>query len=299
MRYAAANTIEEALAALEPGAEVLAGGTDLVVGARSGRRALPETLIAIDRIAELKQLQTEADGTLTIGALVNHETLYRSRTVREAATAISDGAGVIGSPATRHVGTIGGNLANGSPAMDTGAPLVVLGARVELRSAQRQRTIPVEELFAGPGRTHIARDELLVAVQVPPAGERAGSAYVRLEYRRAMEITVVGVAASVALDPGGDTIESTRLALSSVAPTIIRAHDAEAALVGGQARDASFEAAGRSAAEIARPISDVRAGADYRRAMIAVIVKRALDAATTRARGVYVTVPASHHESNA
>jgi CO/xanthine dehydrogenase FAD-binding subunit len=300
VRYTAPSTVEEALAALQSeGAEVIAGGTDLVVGARNGRRTLPEALVAIHRIESLKQLEIDADGALTLGALVSHEMLYRSSVVRAGSTALADGAAVIGSPATRHVGTLGGNLANGSPAMDTGAPLVVLGAEVTLRSAQGERRIPVQGLFAGPRRTHIAPGELLVSLHVPPPGERAGSAYVRLEYRQAMEITVVGAAAFVQLGGGDDRIERARLALSAVAPTIISVPEAERRLEGGPPTRGAFDHAAAAAAEMARPITDVRADAGYRRAMVRVIVRRALEAATARASGEELPVPASHHHPEA
>jgi CO/xanthine dehydrogenase FAD-binding subunit len=296
VKYTLAATLEEALAALaSPGSEVIAGGTDLLVGVRNCRRELPEALVVIHEIAALKKLGSGAEGGLMIGALVNHETLYRSPLVRDAWTAIADGAAVIGSPATRHVGTVGGNLANGSPAMDTGAPLVVLGAQVTLRSSRAERRMAVEELFAGPRRTNLAPDELLVSVEVPRPAERTGSAYVRLEYRQAMEITVVGAAALVQVDPTGQRIQGARLALSAVAPTIVRAPEAEAGLEGAPVQPRSFEDAGRAAADIARPITDVRADAGYRRAMVAVIVRRGLEAATARARGAAVRVPASHH----
>ena len=182
---------------------------------------------------------------------------------------------------------------------DTGTPLVVLGAELSLRSAHGQRRIAVQDLFAGPGRTNVAPDELLIAVHVSRPPEGTGSAYVRLEYRLAMEITVVGAAALVALDAGGERIERARLALSSVAPTIVSTPEAERGLEGAPASRASFEQAGRAAAQAARPITDVRASADYRRAMVGVIVARVLEAAPARARGVEVPVPASHHHLGA
>ena len=293
MRYTAAQTLEDAIRALMSGdTAVIAGGTDLVVGSRSGRRALPDSVVAIHEIAALRELISER-GTLTVGALVNHETLYRSAEVRQSATALADGAALIGSPATRHLGTLGGNLANGSPAMDTGAPLVVLGATVLLRSALGERRLDVEDLFLGPGQTRIGAEELLVSVHIPAIPKHAGSAYVRLEYRQAMEITVAGAAAAIVLEPGGKRIAAARLALSSVAPTVVSVPEAERLLVEGSATPAAFEAAGRLAAAAARPISDVRAAEEYRRAMVSVVVRRALGAATARARGAEVPVPAS------
>ena len=159
--------------------------------------------------------------TLVLGALVNHAEIEASDDVRPAGRGLADGSALVGSPATRNVGTIGGNVMNASPAMDTGAPLLVLGAEVELRSQAGSRTVAVVRSVDGPGRDLApATDELCVAVQVPALPARSGSAYVRLEYRRAMEIAVVGAAAAVTLNGDGD-VEACRVALTAVAPTIV------------------------------------------------------------------------------
>ena len=147
-------------------------------------------------------------------------------------SALADGSALVGSPATRHVGTIGGNIMNSSPAMDTGAALLVLEAEVELRSQGGSRTVALADLWTGPGTTSAQPDELLVSVHVPELPTRSGSAYVRLEYRRAMEIAVVGAAAAVTLNGDGD-VEACRVALTAVAPTIVaRRRGAEAAIAG-------------------------------------------------------------------
>jgi CO/xanthine dehydrogenase FAD-binding subunit len=148
----------------------------------------------------------------------------------------------------------------------------------------------------GPGRTVASRGELLTEITVPAPAAGSGSAYVRLEYRRAMEIAVVGAAAFVTLTDHG-RIAAARVALTSVAPTIVRAPEAEAALVGATAEPAMFRAAAEGAAAAARPIDDVRASADYRRAMLVVVVARTLAAAAARARGESIPVPASRWAS--
>ena len=170
-------------------------------------------------------------GTLVLGALVNHAEIEASDEVGAGWTGLADGSALVGSPATRHVGTIGGNIMNSSPAMDTGAALLVLGAEVELRSQNGSRTVALSELWTGPGKTSAAADELLVQVRVPALPARSGSAYLRLEYRRAMEIAVVGAAAAVTLNGDGD-VEACRVALTAVAPTIVRSPSAEAAIAG-------------------------------------------------------------------
>ena len=140
MSFVVASTIDEVVAAMADGARPIAGGTDLVVGARHGKAPLPESLVAVDRVDELASITT-ADGVVRIGAGVTHARLMTDPVVVGSYTAIADASALVGSPATRNVGTLGGNVMNGSPAMDTGAPLVVLGAMIELVSASGTRSI--------------------------------------------------------------------------------------------------------------------------------------------------------------
>ena len=132
--YSAPQTLEEALAALAEGARPVAGGTDLVVGARQGKAPLPDALVAIHRIDALRGI-AESGGGLRLGALVTHEQLVADPVVRERYTAVADASAIVGSHATRHIGTIGGNVMNASPAMETGGPLICLGAVALLRVA--------------------------------------------------------------------------------------------------------------------------------------------------------------------
>ncbi len=293
-RFAGPKTIQAALAILaaDDVARAVAGGTDLVVAARQGRKPLPVSIVALDRIAEL-DTRGITDGALVLGGLTTHAWIADSPEVRAAWSALADASSIVGSPATRATGTIGGNLMNASPAAETTAPLVVFDANVMLRAMGRgSRIVPVGKLAVAPGRTVAAHDELLTAVVVPPPPAVSGSAYIRLEYRRAMEIAVVGAAALVTLADDG-TIAAARIALTAVAPTIVRAPEAEAILVGAKADAETFRAAGAAAASAASPIDDVRASADYRRAMLAVVVTRTLAAAVARARGDQIPVPAS------
>jgi CO/xanthine dehydrogenase FAD-binding subunit len=293
LRFAAPSSLEDALTLLseDSAARAVAGGTDLVVAARQGRKRLPESIVAIDRIQELAGHDV-VDGTLVLGGLTPHGWLSESAEVRAGWTALADAASIVGSPATRWTGTIGGNLMNASPAADTTAPLVVLDATVTLRAAGgASRSVAVGDLAAGPGRTVAGQGELLTQVTVPRPADGSGSAYVRLEYRRAMEIAVVGAAALVTIADGA--VREARIALTAVAPTIVRAPEAETVLRGAPAARETFAEAGRVAAAAARPIDDVRASADYRRAMLAVVVARVLAAAAARARGEAIPVPAS------
>ncbi len=284
MSFTIARSIDDALAALAAGARPVAGGSDLVVGARHGKAPLPGDLVAIDRIAALTSC-TITDAGAVIGAGVNHHTIEHHPVLSVAYAALADGSALVGSPATRNVGTLGGNVMNSSPAMDTGAPLVVLGAEVELRSLRGVRRVGLAELWTGPGRTSAAADELCVAIHIPAPADRSNSAYLRLEYRRSMEIAVVGAAASVTLDADG-AVTAVRVALTAVAPTILEI----TGLVGGSVAEVAA-AAQAAAADQARPISDVRASDAYRRHTVGVMARRAVEAAARRAAGEPVSVP--------
>jgi CO/xanthine dehydrogenase FAD-binding subunit len=287
--FATATTVEQALAALADGARPVAGGTDLVVGARQGKAPLPDALVAIHRVEELRGIAADGDG-LRLGALVTHAEICAHPAVLERFTALADASAIVGSHATRAQGTLGGNVMNASPAMETGGPLTCFGATVTLRSAEATRTLPVEDLFAGPGSTVATAGELLLAVGVPAPAPGTGSAYVRLEYRRQMEIAVVGVTAVVTL--AGDDVQCARVAITALAPTIRRVPAAEAALAGGAADEVTIAAAAAEVAAASSPISDVRASDRYRRAMAEVIGRRAIEIAVARARGEAVPVPA-------
>ena len=285
MSFTVATSLDEALAGLAAGARPIAGGTDLVVGARQGKAPLPGDIIAIDRIAELGDIESGASET-RIGSGVTHARLMTDDTIVSGYTAIADAAALVGSPATRNVGTLGGNVMNGSPAMDTGAPLVVLDAKAELTTAAGSRLVSMDDLWVGPGRTSAEPAELCTALVLPAFA--GGSAYVRLEYRRAMEIAVVGAAAAVTLD--GGAIASVRVALTAVAPTIIEVTGLDS-LAGSAPDEAALAAVASAAAEQATPISDLRASDAYRRHTIGVMARRAVDAAARRAAGESIAVP--------
>jgi len=288
--FVTAGSVDEAVHELASGARPVAGGTDLVVGARQGKAPLPERLVAIHRIDEMRGIEA-VNGVLRFGGLATHQEIAEHEVVRERLTALADASAIVGSHATRAQGTLGGNVMNASPAMETGGPLICFEATVTLHGSSGVRWVAAADLFSGPGQTTAHPDELLTAVDVPLPPEGSGSCYLRLEYRQQMEIAVVGATAVVMLDEGG--VSDARIAITALAPTIRRVPEAEAALLGTDGGADAASAAAQAAAAAAEPISDVRASEAYRRAMAAVITRRAIEAALARARGEAVPVPAS------
>jgi CO/xanthine dehydrogenase FAD-binding subunit len=288
--FVSAESVDDALSALQGGACPVAGGTDLVVGARQGKAELPERLVAIHRIEELRG-RSLSDGQLRLGALATHAEIAADSIVRERLTALGDACSIVGSHATRAHGTVGGNLMNASPAMEVGGPLQVFEAEVLLRSPTGERWLPVRELATGPGATAARPDELLTEIRLSLPEDGTGSCYARLEYRRQMEIAIVGATASVTLVDG--TVSRARVAITALAPTILLVPEAEGALLGSDGGAGPVKEAAAAAARASRPISDVRGSADYRRAMAEVVARRVVEAAIRRAEGDEVPVPAS------
>jgi CO/xanthine dehydrogenase FAD-binding subunit len=286
VRFFEPRTVAEAVELLQkhaPRAAVLGGGTDLIVHSRSRKTALPELLIHVGRISELSRLYVDGEGRLHLGAAVSHAMVEASEIVRAGWPALCDASSIVGSPATRNSGTVGGNLCNGSPAMELGAPLLVYGARVTLVESSGSRSLELGEFLIGPGRTARKPNELVAEVIVPPSNSWQGSGYVRLGFRLAMEIAVVGAAAAVKLD-GGGKVGDCRIALTAVAPTIVRAASAEDALRDQAPTPEVLQRAGKAALVHAKPIDDVRAPAWYRMETTAVMTGRAIDLAVQRAR---------------
>ncbi|MCX7847736.1 MAG: xanthine dehydrogenase family protein subunit M [bacterium] len=254
----------------QPEARLLAGGTDLLV--RLKKVAAWPPLIALERVSELRGIQC-VNGWLQIRACSTYCELAEDHFVQAYAPALAEAARDVGAPAIRARGTLGGNLANASPAGDSIPPLYVADALVELRSAAGTREVPITEFFRGPGQTLLQPQELICAVRLPiRRGWR--EAFVRLGQRAALTIAKVSVAVAVRVER--DVVQEARIALGAVAPTVIRAREAEVWLCGRRLDEKTCEAAGAAAARAAEPISDIRSVADYRRAMCAVLVREAL-----------------------
>ncbi len=281
--YIAAKSAADAVALLaEHGtaARILAGGTDLLADLKSAQH-VPGVLIDISRLEELRGIALTADG-LRLGALVTHSEIMESPLIQRMFPALADAAHSIGAVQTRNLGTLGGNLVTCVPSMDSGPTLMALDARVTVAGRAGRRQMPLADLFLGPRRTSLAADELLLDIVIPKENLGKPAAFQKFGLRKGQALALVNAAASFWLRD--DRFVAARIALGAVAPTVIRALKAEAFLADRSATAEAMEEAGRIAAAEAKPISDFRASADYRRELVAVLVKRALDGAHARAR---------------
>jgi len=276
--YAAPDSLAEALELLAAGpATVLAGGTDLMVQGQSGRVRYQPTLVNVRRLAELRGIDEEGE-TLRIGALTTITELLRNPVVGAVLPPLAAAADRFASPQIRNAATVGGNICNASPAGDTLGPLMVLDAEVELARAGDQgvarRRLPLQEFFAGPGRTHIAADELLVAVHVPRPAPGFAAGFEKFGSRPALDISTVSVTIGGVRE--GGTLRDPRMVLGAVAPVPYRARAAEAALAGAVLDAAAIAATAAAAREEIQPIDDVRASAWYRQELVASLTKKVL-----------------------
>jgi carbon-monoxide dehydrogenase medium subunit len=269
------------LAAHGPSARVLAGGTDLLVELKSAS-GVPRVLVDITRAADLKGIAVTDQG-VCIGALVTHTEIMRSPLMREMFPALVDAAHTIGAVQTRNMGTLGGNLVTCVPSVDSGPTLVALDARVTIAGPGGRRQLPLTGFFAGPRKTLLEPDELLLEIIIPRENLGKPADFQKFGLRKGQALALVSVAASLWMDWERNVCVAPRIALGAVAPTVIRAPAAEAYLEGRAITPEVLVEAGRIAVGEARPISDFRASADYRRDLIAVLTRRALANAYARA----------------
>lgn len=283
--FIAARSPEDAVAQLQsrgPSGKLIAGGTDLLLQIKA-RASLPDYLIDLSQVDELGRFEDRPGEGLWIGSTVRLRAIQRSARLRARYGLIADGASLVGSIQIRNLATIGGNLCNAAPSADTAPPLIAAGARAEILGPHGTRSLPLEEFLLGPRKTALGPSELLLGVAVPEPAPRSGGCYLRHTPRKEMDIAVVGVASFVAFD--GEICHQARIALGAVGPTPLRAHRAESALIGQPLTSELITRAAAIAAEEARPISDVRGSADFRRHLVRVLTQRALSEAGQRARG--------------
>lgn len=299
----APESLEEALQLLATHgkrAKILAGGTDLLVSLKkhytlfdnpppceagpSPRRDLsrPGLLLSIHRIPGLSGIDEFRGGGIRIGAATLLAALSRSALVRSSLAALAEGASLVGSPQVRNRASVGGNLCNARPCMDTAPPVIALEGRLVLTSVRGEREVDADEFFRGPGETVLEPDELLREILFEKRPSRYGSAYFKLGIRRIQDIAVVSVGAAVRLDRKGK-VASARIVLGSVGPTPLRSRSAEAFIAGRCPEKGVLEGAGEAAVRDSLPIDDHRASGAYRREMVSLFTRRALAAAVREA----------------
>jgi carbon-monoxide dehydrogenase medium subunit len=255
---------------------LLAGGTDLLVKMKN-RELLPQNIISLAELEEMKQINVAGSKT-SIGACCTISQIAESLAVRSSYPALSSGAESLGSPAVRNLGTIGGNIVTASPAADLPPALTAYGAKARLLRKDQERFLPVEQLFRGPGVTQIGKDEILADLHIENSQECSGARFFKLGHRRALQCSIVNGACYLAINPQSGEIETARVAVGAVAPTIVRAFSAEKVLKGERPSANLFLEASRAAVRDCSPIDDLRGSAKYRRDMIQILTNRILHA---------------------
>jgi xanthine dehydrogenase iron-sulfur cluster and FAD-binding subunit A len=273
--YVRPTTLAEALDLLDAHASqarLIAGGTDVLVELSRGVRPT-ETLIDLTAIPDLRYVRSDGD-SITLGALATHNDVLASADCRERALPLAQACWEVGAPQIRTRATVAGNLITASPANDTITPLIALGASVTLASRAGERTVSLDQFYTGVRRTVMAPNELLREIHVPMLRASQRGVFLKLGLRRAQAISVINAACVLTLD--GRTVTGARIALGSVAPTVLRATAAEEYLRGKRLDDEARAEAGRLAAEAATPIDDVRGTAVYRAQTLGGLVAEAL-----------------------
>jgi len=276
--YHAPVTLPEALdlmARYGAKAGVFAGGTDLLV-AMKNREIVPEHLVNLKGIPNLKGIRMDEKKGIVLGALTTLSELERSTIVKEKMHPLWDAVNVMASPQVRTLGTIEGNLCSAVPSADTAPPLISLGASVNLVGSKGERSVLLEEFFKGPKESVLSKDEILTEVLVPEPPGTASGAYLKLMRRNALDLALVGVAATLRFDSNKKICQEAKIALGAVAPTPIRVPEAERVLINKEVNEARAAEAGKAASGICRPISDVRASLEYRCSMVEILTKRAV-----------------------
>ena len=267
------------LAERGPETKLLAGGTDLLPQMKNSV-VMPKRVIDLSGVARVKILESDAKG-LRIGAAVPARQLEQDPRVRAGYASVAESAALIGSVQVRNLATVGGNLCNAAPSADMAPPLVALEAQAVIAGPKGERRVPLSDFFTGVRTTVLGPDELLVEIVASAPGAHSGGCYIRHTPRRELDIAVVGVASQVTLANG--VCAKARIALAAVAPTPVRATTAEAALEGRPLTPELIERAADLAAQGARPISDQRGSADFRRHLVRVLTRRTLTTALARA----------------
>ena len=259
--------------------KLLAGGTDLLPQMKNSV-VMPKRVIDLSGVARVKIVECDTKG-LRIGAAVPARQVEQDPRVREGYAAVAESAALLGSVQVRNLATVGGNICNAAPSADMAPPLVALEAQAVIAGPKGERRVPLSDFFTGVRKTVVGPDELLVEIFVPAPGPHSGGSYIRHTPRRELDIAVVGVASQVTIANG--VCAKARISLAAVAPTPVRATAAEAALEGKPLTPELIERAADLAGQAAKPISDQRGSADFRRHLVRILTRRTLTTALARA----------------
>lgn len=284
--YVQPASVDEAVAVLKQhgqAARVLAGGTDIIVQQREGRRNVG-VMVDVKAIPEMTGISFGADGSLTVGAAASCASIYRNADVQKQFPALIDSASLIGGVQIQSRASLGGNLCNSSPAADSIPTLIALGAQCEIAGPGGRRTMPVEQFCTAPGQNALGDGEMLVSLTFPAPAANSGAAFERFIPRNEMDIAVANAAASVTLSADGSRFEAARIALGAVAPTPLFVQAAADALVGQPVGAEAIEKAAQAARDAATPITDMRGSAEQRKHLAAVLTRRVINKAIERAK---------------
>src|SRR5581483_362684 len=263
-----------------PGGRFLAGGTDLVIAMKE-KGLLPKYIVDLKRLPGLSGIRENADGSITLGALTTMYEIETSPLIKKKFPFLAQSAAEVGSIQIRNRATIGGNMCNATPSADTAPALIALSATATIAGETGERSMNLEEFFKGPGQNAMDPAEILTAITIPKTAPQLVGDYIKFSPRDMMDLAYVGVA--VVYNLGSDRkCTGVRVVLGAVAPTPMRAKNSEALLEGRILSEELAAKVGDEAAREARPISDVRSSADYRRAMVGVMTKRAILNAAVR-----------------
>lgn len=286
--YYEAKSVEDAVSALsaDPNAEVISGGTDVLIRMRSGKDA-GRSLVSIHNIPELKGVRLEEDGTLVIGPATSFSHITNDPLIREKVSVLGEAVDTVGGPQIRNTGTIGGNIMNGATSADSAATMQTLNAVVVLQGPDGTREVPVTEFYTGPGRTVRRQNEVCTAFRIRKEDyEGWQGSYMKYGKRKAMEIATLGCTVRVKLSADKKTIDDIRLGYAVAAPTPIRCRKAEDAVRGKAVSDPQiFDLLADTALTEVSPRSSWRASKEFRLQLIHELAKRALKEAIERAGG--------------
>jgi carbon-monoxide dehydrogenase medium subunit len=265
-------------------ARILSGGTDLLVQMKD-HALTPKYLIDISRLESLSSITFDEQSGLVIGSAAKMDELLRVPVVKGRYAALWTATETVGARQILAMGSVGGNICNASPAADTPPALVAFDAEVRLRSAKEGRTMPLLDFILGNRKTALREGEYLESIKLAAPPPDSGSAYQHFRVRGGMEIAMVSAAVNVQIDPKTKSVKDLRIVLGVVAPTPIRARDAEQMIVGQVPSDELLTSAAEACAKISKPIDDFRASAEYRRAVLKVHFERAFNEAYSLATG--------------